>query len=493
MIMKLSMHGSHVLRPMMRCGLVLTMWIGLAIIGFAQPPNSHPTIRAYLGEEAAIVGWLETTKLDLGALEGSLNLPSMDVPKEILATLRSNKVQRVYVVGSTSALLGNQSGWAVLVPCDRPTELVQALRKNPNMSAWSFREEPGIALLAPTSIALDAMRHVHGAPSPNLLSAIESCKGSIGIAIAWPRSFLDFAAKLLPEGQSNDEWALLRRAMQGLEWLSASGNLPPGEITVRSQFSSADIATSLLQETNAILSRNTFPSLPIKIEGNSASATFSTKTPLIEKLLAQAKDQAESEVAMNRMRQLGLALHNYESDHLAFPPQSLSSDGGQALLSWRVLLLPYVDQQALYEQFHLDEAWDSPHNLPLVSKIPELYRGDSNLPAGNTRLVAPLTANSLMGRPGAPVGFREIVDGTSTTLWLVESTSERSVPWTKPDDLVIDPKNPLEGIRSSDSGRMMVGFLDGSVRSISSKLKPELIIAIFSINGGEVVESHQLD
>src|SRR5437016_5495874 len=68
-----------------------------------------------------------------------------------------------------------------------------------------------------------------------------------------------------------------------------------------------------------------------------------------------------------------LAMHNYQGVHCRLPPAVVYGRDGTPLLSWRVLVLPYLGQQDLYEQFHLDEPWDSPHNLQLLPKMPVLY------------------------------------------------------------------------------------------------------------------------
>ena len=67
-------------------------------------------------------------------------------------------------------------------------------------------------------------------------------------------------------------------------------------------------------------------------------------------------------------------MHNYDSTHGSLPPHAIYGKDGKPLLSWRVLILPYIEEQALYEQFHLDEPWDSPHNEPLLRQIPRCYR-----------------------------------------------------------------------------------------------------------------------
>ena len=87
-------------------------------------------------------------------------------------------------------------------------------------------------------------------------------------------------------------------------------------------------------------------------------------------------------------------MHNYADDHHGrLPPAVVYGEDDEPLYSWRVLVLPYIEQNALYEQFHLDEPWDSPHNLALLPKMPGTYEAarlekveDSSVPHGLPRL-----------------------------------------------------------------------------------------------------------
>src|SRR5437868_5576967 len=66
-------------------------------------------------------------------------------------------------------------------------------------------------------------------------------------------------------------------------------------------------------------------------------------------------------------------MHNYEIAHGRLPPAVVYGKNGQPLYSWRVLLLPYIDADNLYAQFHLDEPWDSPHNRQFVEQMPPTF------------------------------------------------------------------------------------------------------------------------
>ncbi len=143
---------------------------------------------------------------------------------------------------------------------------------------------------------------------------------------------------------------------------------------------------------------------------------------------------------MNNMKQVGLALHNYKDAYGRFPPAVVRDANGRPLYSWRVLILPFMEQSELYNQFHLDEAWDSRHNRALLSRCPLEYRPIGvDVPEGGTFIqvyVGPGTAfENPLGEPLA-LGAKStgnFPDGTSETILAVEAGE--SVPWSAPFDL----------------------------------------------------------
>ena len=131
-----------------------------------------------------------------------------------------------------------------------------------------------------------------------------------------------------------------------------------------------------------------------------------------------------------------------------FPPTSCRKDG-KPLLSWRVAILPYIEQDALYKQFHLDEPWDSEHNKKLIAEdARDLPQPGARRSAAARRLTWPrpgMIGEAHVGVLG--VTFSDITDGTSNThhAWWKQTTTRRSM-WTKPDDLTVDPKDPMKGL-----------------------------------------------
>ncbi|MCX7423695.1 MAG: DUF1559 domain-containing protein [Planctomycetia bacterium] len=192
---------------------------------------------------------------------------------------------------------------------------------------------------------------------------------------------------------------------------------------------------------------------------------------------------------MNNLKQIGLAMHNYEGAYTVFPPAANLDKKGKQLLSWRVHILPYVDQAALYQQFHLDEPWDSEHNKELVQKIPPVYISPSHADLakdGKTAYLVPTGKSTAFdGKEG--LAIRDFTDGLSNTILAVEAHRDSAVIWTKPDDLAVDFKNPLKGLKGAHTGGFFAALCDGSVRFISDNIDLATLKALFTRNGGEAL------
>jgi serine/threonine protein kinase len=186
----------------------------------------------------------------------------------------------------------------------------------------------------------------------------------------------------------------------------------------------------------------------------------------------------------NKLEQLGLGFLNFESSYKKFPGPSNRHNGGRELpypFSWRVAILPFIEQSELYRQYHFDEPWDSEHNLTLLNKMPAVYRSlfanESQKP-GETNFVGFASIDSALGTGGGEQ-LQSFTDGTSPTLLLVEVAN--SVPWTKPFDL----RNPSQVVWFDDHPSTFL-MADGRVRS--EKISTEELLKLISRNGGEAVK-----
>ena len=221
-----------------------------------------------------------------------------------------------------------------------------------------------------------------------------------------------------------------------------------------------------------------------------------TSTPVIAVSIAlllpavqQAREAARRTQAKNNLKQIGLAMHNFHDANRQFPARVTLDKNKKAGLSWRVKILPYLDQQALFSEFHHDEPWDSDHNKTLISKMPNVYLvPGSNHPQseGKTQYQVLKGAGTLFHGDEGPK-IASITDGTSNTIMAVETHADAAVIWTKPDDLEVDFDKPATGLTGAWMGGFHVLMADGSVRFISDKINAQILKSLFTKAGGEVV------
>ena len=197
---------------------------------------------------------------------------------------------------------------------------------------------------------------------------------------------------------------------------------------------------------------------------------------------------------MNNLKQIGLAMHNYHATNGSFPPAYTVDKDGKPLLSWRVLILPFLEQEALYKEFHLDEPWDSPHNKPLIERMPTSYvcpsESDRRVDRGKTTYLTPRGKATIF--PGSEgIKLQKITDGTSNTIFIVDAPSSRAVTWTKPDDWDVEMNADLKQIFGRHPEGTNFGFADGSVHFIKDTIDPKTLLNLLTRDGGEVISSDE--
>ncbi len=205
-----------------------------------------------------------------------------------------------------------------------------------------------------------------------------------------------------------------------------------------------------------------------------------------------AREAARRAQCVNNLKQIALAFHNHHSANNALPMPAITDKDGKPLLSWRVAILPYLEQQELYNKFKLDEPWDSPNNKPLIKEMPQVYLCPSRRsPEAGTTTYRVFVGNGALFEEGQSMGFQNVTDGTSNTVMVVESKD--AVPWSKPDELKFDPeaKPSLQGAGSPHPGGFNTAFADGSVRFLKNSVALQVWKALITRGSGEVISADQ--
>ncbi len=221
-----------------------------------------------------------------------------------------------------------------------------------------------------------------------------------------------------------------------------------------------------------------------------------------------AREAARQSSCANNLKMIRLGMHNVAaaSGEDLFP-QAIVDENGRPLLSWRVALLPFLGdaEAALYEEFHLDEPWDSDHNRQLIARMPSVY-GCPNSPIalsdGETVYLAAAGPGMALGEDQRPftllglgaqlvgVPFRSFLDGMSQTILVVEVDPQQAVVWTKPEEFEAVPAEAAEWLQAGSPhpiGRNVL-FADGSVQRLTDDLAPASLEALFTKSGGELID-----
>lgn len=208
----------------------------------------------------------------------------------------------------------------------------------------------------------------------------------------------------------------------------------------------------------------------------------------------QAREAARRTQCQNNLKQIGLALMNYEATYKTLPPAFVADENGKPMHSWRVLILPQLGQQGLYDRYNFSEPWDGPNNSQLLSQMPAEYRCPSDpASAGSTHTayVGVFGAHCVF-QGSAPMRYSSITDGTSNTL-MVGEAARADIPWMKPDDVDVALHPTLgdgQGFSSYHVGGVCFLFADGSVRLLPQSINPQTLQALFTRDGNETVGAY---
>ncbi|HTU91817.1 MAG TPA: DUF1559 domain-containing protein [Gemmataceae bacterium] len=294
------------------------------------------------------------------------------------------------------------------------------------------------------------------------------------------------AAVVLAFATEKDAKAALKPAQTGLTLLRAGLD---HLVTDLSKDKEAKDLFGLLQQLQGALKATSIEQksaeLRAAVEAKIDAATVSlTLVRAVQKM----RESAARAQGANNLKQIGLAMQNYADVMQGrMPAHAIYSKDGKPLLSWRVLILPYIEQQELYSQFHLNEPWDSAHNKKLLAKMPKTYASPLDEKAFKEYRTYYQGFHGkgafFEGKQGVrfPVSF---TDGTSNTIMILEAS--KAVPWTKPEDIPFDPAKPLPKLGLPGVSYFLAGMCDGSVRTISHSITKETLRSAITRDAGDL-------
>ncbi len=205
-----------------------------------------------------------------------------------------------------------------------------------------------------------------------------------------------------------------------------------------------------------------------------------------------AREAARRAQCSNNLKQIALALHNYHDVYKCFPPAVITDKDGKPMRSWRVAILPFMEQKALYDRWNFNEPWNSPNNRVVASAVIPQYRcpSDPGTSPTETTYVMITGKGTIGGLPNEIVRLPDITDGSSNTIIVVEVTGT-GIAWAEPRDLTLEELslrlNDGSGkcIGSLHPGGANVAMADGSVRFISDTVDPQTLRRLILRNDGQ--------
>jgi hypothetical protein len=218
---------------------------------------------------------------------------------------------------------------------------------------------------------------------------------------------------------------------------------------------------------------------------------------MLARAVGDAREAARRSQCTCNLCQIKLALHNYHEVYKSLPPAYIADASGTPMHSWRVLILPFMEQSALSNQYDFSEPWNGPNNLKLLKSMPSNFACPSRFsnPTNLTSYVA-ITGPGTMFPGAGSVKFADITDGLSNTLMVVE-VANMNIPWTAPWDhdvrtmsfRINDPKRP--SISSNHPGGANIVLGDASTRFMHESISRDNLRALITIAGGEGTTADQ--
>jgi len=503
----------------MRIMLIGILW---AVASVAGAQNPHAMLDRYLTDDVVAVAYLDLSAVDIPAVlqwGEELGVLTNKKKKEMAGAVQAAQGWKKQLLA-----LGAEHGYALFRVSDvghrGPSWVVPVTQRGkipPLPGHWEIVD--GVLLGGTAAAQLKQLKNSRPSQSPRDLSDAWTAlgQGHCGLLLFGDKDSRRVVREMFPQLPApfqaiDGPWIADR-----LLWGGVVANLPPKpsvQIIIQADKNST---AKVLQESIAS-GFALFQQLPqaqknLGTEGLVALADSLTPQIAEERLtisfenilndfdrlarlltpeVKAARQMNQRHKRMNDFKQIALGILNFESANGEIPPHSTYSDDGKPLLSWRVQILPYLGQGNLYKQFHLDEPWNSKHNLALVAKMPGVYADPNSAlrkvnAQGKTTYVVPAGEGTVFDRP-VGTKFKEITDGTSNTIMLVEVVPERAVVWTKPEDWQVDLENPWEGVRRTDRDWFTTGFCDGHAQIFDSSLPAKKLRALLTRDGGEVIE-----
>ncbi|MCX7425895.1 MAG: DUF1559 domain-containing protein [Planctomycetia bacterium] len=467
------------MNTMIRFGMVAALVAAAGIVRGADEKPLDAAARAkviapFLEEQTVAILHVDFTRLDLGAtLDEVVRLvpetqPQMAVGKAAgtatLAAFNQAGGRDVYIFVTLAGSLSEIDLLYVVLPLSPGAnqDVLAGMVRQCNPPAFAASERVGDVLMVGSRATINRLKSLPPVSERKISPDIEKAFAAAGDTAAqllvlppeYSRRVIAEMMPTLPEEVGGGPSSVLT---DGLRWAAVGVDLPP-KLALRVTIQSKD---------------------------NAAAEALEKELAVLWQKLGENEEVRRSVPDLQRTAKV--LAPQAQGDRLVLVLDE-AHQGAAALVD--ALRPPYLEEKALYDQFHLDEPWDSPNNKKLIDRMSSAYRspGSKLTEPGRTNYVVAVGQGTVFGEKEG-VKIKDITDGTSNTLMLVEVDDDHAVIWTKPDDLPFDPKQPnkgLGGLWGDDS--FLTTFCDGSVRVIKRNVDPETLRRLFIRNDGQPVK-----
>jgi hypothetical protein len=501
--------------------LVLALTLPAAAAEKFDPEALARAVAPFVDAQTVGVAHVDLTRIDAVAFLdkvaeiGKLEAEEVEGPKRdlrgLLAGLTRTGAKDWYVVFSMADLPAQPPFIVVPLGAGADAKAMSRELEQAKLFGQGHAEALGHAVLGGSEKTLKRLRTLEPTARPDLAKAFAAAGDSAVQVLLLPAADTRrVIAELLPTLPAEIGGESTTPLTHDLRWAALGMDLTPN-LALRLVIQSTDPAAArklsgFLTRTRDALGRlaevrEILPDfarlaalLTPEVEGDRLVVSLTNKELLtvVPPLVLRTLQAVNQHTAANKLQKVVYAAHSYVDAHPQgrFPAVANFDKQGRPLLSWRVHLLPFLGENKLYQEFHLDEPWNSAHNKDLIARLPAVYQGPNPKlnREGKTVYLAPVGPAAAF--TGGSEGLRlpaDFPDGTSNTILLVEADDEHAVVWTKPDDLKYDPEHPQKGLGGHFVGGFLVALADGSVRFLRKTISVKTLQNAFNPNDGGVL------
>lgn len=478
--------------------------------GVSADEADSKLLKSFVTSQTAAVATLDLSKADAAGIKAVLDLaPDKQASAAWASTiekLRAAGVNRLYLIVTPFSLLPSE--WIYLVAATSPERAatVRAALAAAPEQGMSVKEMNGGVFFGSSAVWDRVSVPPAGDDANDLLARVARTKPApLSIVTRLPqdqRRALGELAPPLPDSLGGGSLAPLIEGFESFELNATSGARPSISLVVHARDASAanrieSIAAKAIsaaksappQSVPALRAVKSLAALikPTVVE-NRVEAVLDLTDGNVQTAVKELADAADENTrrhkVVNDLKMIALAMHNYHDAHKSFPPGGTVDRNGKPLLSWRVHILPFLEYNALYRKFKLDEPWDSEHNRKLIDQMPKEYASRRAAKDGKTTILGFSGAGSLFPKPGEGVRINDVKDGTSNTIMCISAPASQAVVWTKPDDLsIVDPTL----LTKVGVATILAAYCDGSVHTLPMPSVLKDLIPRITINGREAI------